>query len=220
MCQGCCGVASSRCLRRSLASAWTLSSFRPLWLHTTRRAGRLEASPALLPLKLLPEIQRFDMHGFGIPDGSLGNLGSMCVCVCAWHGKALDSAVNNPGLVASKADWAAVNEAMATSALTTVLKRSKNNKALAQQLAHSLTDSLILFHSGSLCLSVSLSLSPSLPPSLPLSLPPSFCLCLSVCLSLSLSVFFCSLSLSLSLCLSLCPSLSLSRMLSPLSYEP
>ena len=48
----------------------------------------------------------------------------VCVCVMAWHGKALDSAVNNPGLVASKADWAAVNEAMATSALTTVLKRS------------------------------------------------------------------------------------------------
>ena len=131
---------------------------------------------------------------------------SVCVCVMAWHGKALDSAVNNPGLVASKADWAAVNEAMATSALTTVLKRSKNNKALAQQLAHSLTDSLILFHSGSLCLSVSLSLSPSLPPSLPLSppLPLSVSVCLSVFLSLSLF-----LSVSLFASLSLSPFLSL-----------
>ena len=49
----------------------------------------------------------------------------LCVCVCARAaGKALDSAVNSPGLVASKADWAAVNEAMATSTLTTVLKYS------------------------------------------------------------------------------------------------
>ena len=31
----------------------------------------------------------------------------------AAHDKALDNAINNPGLVTSKADWAAINEALA-----------------------------------------------------------------------------------------------------------
>ena len=102
--------------------------------------GRLEALPALLRLKLLPEIQRFDMHGSWDPRRkSWKPWKDVCVCVRAWHGKALDSAVSNPGLVASKADWAAVNEAMATSALTTVLKRGKkqqSTRSATRPLAH------------------------------------------------------------------------------------